>query len=1068
MNSSTTFKVALQGSAAGSGFDQLASSDQVSLGNATLSPSLSGFTPTPGEQFPIITSQAPTSGIFSNLPEGASLMIGGVPFTITYKGGSGDDVVLTQATSSRATTTTLQSSANPSILNQPVTFTAIVAPSSGSGTPTGDVMFTVDSVPQTATLQTVGTMQEASLPPISNFSPGPHTITASYAGDASFAPSTAMNLTQTVNKIPTMTTLQSSANPSNVGEAVTFTAFVAPTSVTGTPTGDVSFTVDNGSPVMVALQSMGGKQEASLPAISNLSTGQHTITATYGGDETFATSTATPPLTQSVGLAATTTTLSSSLNPSNAGQGVTFTAIVAPNSGSGTPTGEVSFTVDNGTPTMVTLQPVGSKQEATLGPLTNLSVGHHTIGASYGGDSTFATSTATPVTQTVNGIGTTTSVASSLNPSQFGQSVTFTATVTPTASAGTLTPTGMVTFLDGTATLGTGQIGANDQATFMTSSLGGGMHSITAQYAGDSNFSGSTSTAPVTQTVQVNTSTSLMSSLNPSVANQPVTFTATVTAQSGGGNPTGTVDFDDGTSQIGMGTIGANGQATFTDSTLSAGTHSITAHYVGTATFLPSVSSPPLVQTVLVPTTTSVASSLNPSLVGQSVTFTATVAIAADPPAAGPTGTVDFLDGATMIGSGTLGSNDQATFTTSTLAAGTHPITAVYTGDSMFAGSTSSPPLDQVVNKQASTTTLTSSANPSTFGQPVVFTAIVAPATSGMPTGSVIFTVDDQAGSLVPLTSVGGKEQATFTTSTLAGGMHSVTAAYSGDGTFASSTSSEVTQTVNPAATTVSLAVAPNPATVGQAVALSATVSGTPTPSGTVTFEEGTTVLGTSAVNSSGVATLTTSTLAAGTHTLTAAFNGSTNFAASTSSNVSAVINPVTAVPPTVTLFQRFGFHAQPTILVLTFSEALAPGPAQDVGNYTIVLQSGHAPGGVPIGGTIAVSRAVYNPTMHTVGLYPAKRLNVHDVYQLTVNGMTPTGLTGATGLPLAGANHQAGTNYVAPINFSTLAGSSNAAFLTIAQRLVFGPPSVSPQAIDHLAVTGELGVRRVGKHHHH
>jgi hypothetical protein len=230
---------------------------------------------------------------------------------------------------------------------------------------------------------------------------------------------------------------------------------------------------------------------------------------------------------------------------------------------------------------------------------------------------------------------------------------------------------------------------------------------------------------------------------------------------------------------------------------------------------------------------------------------------------------------------------------------------------------------------------------------------------------------------------------------------------------------------------------------------------------------EGTTVLGTSALNSSGVATLMTSSLAAGTHTFSAQFAGSASFANSTSNNVSTVVSPVTAVPPTVTMFQRFGFHAQPTILVLTFSEALAPGPAENVNNYTIMLASGHAPTGVPVGGTIAVARAVYNPTTHTVELDPAHRLNVHDVFQLTVNGMTPSGLTGATGLPLAGAGNKAGTNYVAPITFKTLAGPASAAPALALAPLIEGLRSVSPDAVDHLAVAGQLAVHaRHGGHH--
>ena len=102
-------------------------------------------------------------------------------------------------------------------------------------------------------------------------------------------------------------------------------------------------------------------------------------------------------------------------------------------------------------------------------------------------------------------------------------------------------------------------------------------------------------------------------------------------------------------------------------------------------------------------TTTTLASSANPSASGASVTFTATVA-AVSPGSGTPTGTVNFLDNGTQIGTGTLSvvnGQDQATFTTSSLAVGTHPITAVYAGDTNFTTSTSTPALSQVVGLAA-------------------------------------------------------------------------------------------------------------------------------------------------------------------------------------------------------------------------------------------------------------------------------------------------------------------------------------------------------------------------------
>ena len=144
-------------------------------------------------------------------------------------------------------------------------------------------------------------------------------------------------------------------------------------------------------------------------------------------------------------------------------------------------------------------------------------------------------------------------------------------------------------------------------------------------------------------------------------------------------------------------------------------------------------------------TTTTVTSSLNPSVYQQSVTFTATIA-----PTTGtalPTGTVQFsIDGTTVGGPVTL-NNGTATYATSTLAVGTHTVSAVYTPDTTsFTASNGS--TSQIVNKVGTTTTVASSVNPSAFMQSVTFTATVAQtAGTTVPTGTVQFSVDgDECG----------------------------------------------------------------------------------------------------------------------------------------------------------------------------------------------------------------------------------------------------------------------------------------------------------------------------------
>ena len=179
------------------------------------------------------------------------------------------------------------------------------------------------------------------------------------------------------------------------------------------------------------------------------------------------------------------------------------------------------------------------------------------------------------------------------------------------------------------------------------------------------------------------TSTAVTSSSNPSGFGQSVTFTATVTPQ-GSGSPTGTVTFSDGSTQIGQSAV-SDGVATLSTSSLAIGSHSVTAAYSGDSTFAASVSSA-LTQVVAnASTTTALSGSPNPANVGQNVTFTATVT----PTTSGvPTGTVSFFDGSTQIGSTSL-SSGVATISTSSLAAGSHSVTAVYSGDDNYNGSTS-------------------------------------------------------------------------------------------------------------------------------------------------------------------------------------------------------------------------------------------------------------------------------------------------------------------------------------------------------------------------------------------
>jgi Bacterial Ig-like domain (group 3)/Glycosyl Hydrolase Family 88 len=288
---------------------------------------------------------------------------------------------------------------------------------------------------------------------------------------------------------------------------------------------------------------------------------------------------------------------------------------------------------------------------------------------------------------TISSAPTSTSLASSANPSAFGHSVTFTAAVHPSTSG---TPTGSITFKDGTATLGTVAL-ASDTASFTSATLTAQSHSITAAYSGDTNFGASTS--PILSQSITKAATSIILTASPSASRfgQPVAFYAAVKSATSG-TPTGTVTFKDGATILGTGTLSL-GHAKISTLKLAVGSHPLTAIYNGNPNFTASASAVLNFVTSKAAISTAVVSSLNPSKTGSAVTFTATVKSSTT---GIPAGSATFKDGTTILATVTLTSG-KAAFTTSTLAAGSHTITAVYNGSSSFNPSTS-PTLAESVN----------------------------------------------------------------------------------------------------------------------------------------------------------------------------------------------------------------------------------------------------------------------------------------------------------------------------------------------------------------------------------
>jgi hypothetical protein len=380
---------------------------------------------------------------------------------------------------------------------------------------------------------------------------------------------------------------------------------------------------------------------------------------------------------------------------------------------------------------------------------------------------------------------------------------------------------------------------------------------------------------------------------------QAATITATVSDTTNVGTvPTGSVTFSDsvaGSLNGGAGVTLVSGVASLTGVILSgsAGTsHTITANYQGVEdTFLASSNTATAVLAAA-PTTTGLGVAPSGSVVaGTAVTFTGTVSPA---PTGSPAGTVSFYNGETLLGSGPVNSSGIATFITSSLPTGVLSLTAVYSGNTGFAASTSAAVIETVTSPSAATTTtLTATPNPAIVGQAVTLTATVAPAPTGTPAGTVSFY---SGTTLLAAVAVNSSGIAAFTTSSLPAGALILTAVYSGNAGFAPSTSSALTEMVTaPAATatTTTLTASPNPLADGQPATFTATVTPAPTggPAGIISFYSGTTLLGTGTLSASGVATYTTSSLAAGADSITAVYPGNAGFAPSTSPPLSETVN---------------------------------------------------------------------------------------------------------------------------------------------------------------------------------
>jgi hypothetical protein len=375
-----------------------------------------------------------------------------------------------------------------------------------------------------------------------------------------------------------------------------------------------------------------------------------------------------------------------------------------------------------------------------------------------------------------------------------------------------------------------------------------------------------------------------------------VTFTATVLT---GSTPvtTGTVTITDtttGTTLASNAALNSNGMTSVTLSTLAVGGHTIKATYNPDINHLGSNNTDSFLVNKATPLVT-LAPSANPALVLSALTLTAHVTSTVGT----PTGGVTFFDGATQIANIQL-LNGVATFTSSTFALGAHSFSATYSGDGNFVSLTSSPVSEQI---NQVVPTLNWNPPPAINYGSTLSTVLTASALNGSTPvpGNYAYTDTLAGGSASPATAA----------TVLLPGSYTIAVTFTPTNpTDYQSVSSSVSLTVGKGNPTVGLVSSSNPVFSGNPVTFTATVSSTAlTPSGSVNFVDGQTLLGTVPL-SQGTATYTTSTLAIGGHSITAVYGGDANYASLASSPVTQTVEDFT-----ISVSIPVGQSTSPTVL---------------------------------------------------------------------------------------------------------------------------------------------------------
>lgn len=696
------------------------------------------------------------------------------------------------------------------------------------------------------------------------------------------------------------TTLSASVSAVPVGGAVDLVAQVAtgsPTSATG------SVTFMSGSTILGTVALSSG---AATLTTSFGTAGARTLRAVYSGDSNVGSSTS-PLVSLVVSQTSTGVALQASSSMVVIGKPLTLTAAVTGSS----PTGSVTF--KEGETLLGTVSLIGGQAVFT----TSWSgVGSHAITASYAGDANNAAQTSPVVTVSVlEKMPATITLTSNATDRAAGVAVIFTATITGSA------PTGIVTFTEGSTTLGTANLNTAGAGALQFTFKSVGAHAVTASYAGDANNEAASSNSISINVTMATPTISLASTPTYAGINQAVSLTATVVVPGmSGSDITGTVTFKEGTTVLGTGTV-VNGVASVSKTWTAAGAKTLGLVYSGNANIntltstktFTVISAKPTVALTVTPTTL---------LAGQSTTLKATLSGGST-----PTGTVSFYNGATLLGTASLSSlNATLIKVLSSTAGEVLSLKATYNGNATNA-SNSSGVISKTVAKSNPTLTLSGVASVE-VGKPVTITATLAAATT---TATGLISLKNGT-TVLGTADITGKTSVSFPLTFTAPASLSLTASYAGDANnTAKSTAAGFALAVTKRTTTITNTYLPTTqAAVNQSVSIVATLANVTTPvGGTLTLLSGTTTLATAtpvydAATGKASATFARTFTAAGTQNLKVSYNGNTLNAASTSAVLAYVIKAKAPVL-TLTSDKTSAFFGQNVILTAQLSNGQSP-----------------------------------------------------------------------------------------------------------------------------------------------